>query len=1326
MKQTIFGRKPSGSRSRRAASGRRLLVERLESKRMLSGDPLSAAGTGSVSNSPGHHGDSPFAPPKADDATFTVDQGAGLDQYTFRGGGPLLIDLPTSRYFGNIANLRAAKLIGDYVTLQLPAYDVDYASPPGFNGQPERDIVSFNGHLMSENPANSKYLTGADGQWTLNTFQIPISWIMFPTDPGAGKTLAPADNIVRVDIDTANPVDQDWATSIDWVSMTIPAPEPVLLVHGILSSAATWSPVWVGGLDNLGIPEARIDLGGPLGIALDSISNNSAKIAAKVAALQQEWGVKMLNIVSHSKGGVDSRDYVETHNTIGTLVQIGSPNAGSPLADFVEFVAAVGIGSISPSLYLGLNALLPATYELTTPYMAFYNFTHGHNANTKYVSLAGDYQPGPFLDDTYDNILAAIVGRGDTVVPISSALSLPYATHLTFSSTYPNIEATHTSETKSAGIFAQLVPYVEGLAPGGSSGVGPNLKAVATPIEPQAGSTAQTATVPGTVTRGQVATQSVEVDGTNPADFSLYYNAGTLGFSLVSPSGRVIDPSTPGTDSDISYSVTAEGDLGTFVTYHVGKPEAGNWTTKVTGTALPVGVTAAPFFVTGWLTNPTRSLSASADQASYHAGDPIVIHVDLRGVGAATITAKVALPDGSFATVPMHDDGKDGDATAGDGIDSAELPDSSQAGLYRVIVTATGTGADPFTRQTMVVVGVSASSSRLTGTDSDRAADSDGDEIDDSLDIGVGANITRAGSYRLIGTLTGSDGTSIASATFAGDLLPGQQSLGLSFDGRAISESGIDGPYHLTSVVLSEDDGATSLPDDSAIGTYTTASYSHDQFEHDADQVTGLVSDRGTGPDANGRFSGLDVTFGVDVANAGSYSWTGSLADASGNVLDSASGAATLGAGAGMITLSFAGTKIGDSHQDGPYHISNLMLFDGSGSSPVATGQAASSSYYSYRQFESTGLSLNPISPQSVDEQSPVTFKAVGIDPEVGRKLTYSLGPDAPAGSAIDPSTGVFTWTPSEARGPGKHTFTVRVADDAATPLSDSEPVTITVLANASGPVPSLSVSAGPAAILPLGANLSRVGSFSELQANGPFVATIDYGDGAGPQSLALNADRSFAIDHLYASAGLYTVHVSISVPQGPIAIGTFPVAIILPATTLATPAGPTAVSIPTDLSPVALGRYATIATLYRDVLGRGPDGPGLAYWVGRLGSGSSVAILTRQFFQSSEYQALASQGQAPTATYSSVLADASAAGRRSAMVATLYREVLGRAPDPAGYGGYLDRLASGASPAQVANLMANATGSHPTSRVKAKLAVTDALRNASRVSTSTHPRGPL
>jgi Putative Ig domain/FlgD Ig-like domain len=88
---------------------------------------------------------------------------------------------------------------------------------------------------------------------------------------------------------------------------------------------------------------------------------------------------------------------------------------------------------------------------------------------------------------------------------------------------------------------------------------------------------------------------------------------------------------------------------------------------------------------------------------------------------------------------------------------------------------------------------------------------------------------------------------------------------------------------------------------------------------------------------------------------------------------------------------------------------------------------------------------LSAIGNKTVDEGTLLTFTATATDPDAGQTLTFSLDPGFPTGAAIDPSTGVFTWTPTEAQGPGVYSVTIRVTDNGSTPCADFETIEITV-----------------------------------------------------------------------------------------------------------------------------------------------------------------------------------------------------------------------------------------------------------------------------------------
>ena len=95
---------------------------------------------------------------------------------------------------------------------------------------------------------------------------------------------------------------------------------------------------------------------------------------------------------------------------------------------------------------------------------------------------------------------------------------------------------------------------------------------------------------------------------------------------------------------------------------------------------------------------------------------------------------------------------------------------------------------------------------------------------------------------------------------------------------------------------------------------------------------------------------------------------------------------------------------------------------------------------------------IAPISDRSVDVGTELQLTVSATDPDPGDTLTYSIVTTGlPGTPQIDPSSGVFTWTPTEADGPGFQLM-VRVTD--AGGLTDTEEffVTVTEVNNANTP----------------------------------------------------------------------------------------------------------------------------------------------------------------------------------------------------------------------------------------------------------------------------------
>lgn len=89
---------------------------------------------------------------------------------------------------------------------------------------------------------------------------------------------------------------------------------------------------------------------------------------------------------------------------------------------------------------------------------------------------------------------------------------------------------------------------------------------------------------------------------------------------------------------------------------------------------------------------------------------------------------------------------------------------------------------------------------------------------------------------------------------------------------------------------------------------------------------------------------------------------------------------------------------------------------------------------------------LDPIGDRAVTVSSNLTINATATDADRPvQALTYSLGAGAPASASINPSTGVFTWTPPLGHTPMTNRVTIIVTDAGTPPRNDSEAFDIVV-----------------------------------------------------------------------------------------------------------------------------------------------------------------------------------------------------------------------------------------------------------------------------------------
>ncbi|WP_222424782.1 alpha/beta fold hydrolase [Candidatus Nitrosocosmicus arcticus] len=190
-------------------------------------------------------------------------------------------------------------------------------------------------------------------------------------------------------------------------------PLPVLLVHGYLADASTWKK-WEDLLKKDNIPVFPITFK-QSDDKCGSAAEHAKELSDQIANVKDQTGQNIVNIVGHSKGGLDARMYLGNNTEdVANLVMIGTPNAGSPLAENNEVCT-------------------PAVYDLR-PGAA--DSKVKENPNTKYYSIAGDWNPdagncdlslfSPIQRGGYDSLPKP----NDGMVPISSVESLDYSKSL--------------------------------------------------------------------------------------------------------------------------------------------------------------------------------------------------------------------------------------------------------------------------------------------------------------------------------------------------------------------------------------------------------------------------------------------------------------------------------------------------------------------------------------------------------------------------------------------------------------------------------------------------------------------------------------------------------------------------------------------------------------------------------------------------------------------------------------------------------------------------------------------------------------------------------
>jgi uncharacterized alpha/beta hydrolase family protein len=188
---------------------------------------------------------------------------------------------------------------------------------------------------------------------------------------------------------------------------------PVLLIHGYMADASVWNK-WVDLLKKDSISAYPITFK-QSDDKCGSAAEHAKELSKIIGQIKDETGQNKVNIVGHSKGGLDARVYLANETKdVANLVMIGTPNAGSPLAESSEVCT-------------------PAVYDLRPGSAAT---EVKMNPNTKYYTIAGEWDPK--LGNCQLSLFAPMEQSGsstlpkpnDGVVPLSSVESQDYFINL--------------------------------------------------------------------------------------------------------------------------------------------------------------------------------------------------------------------------------------------------------------------------------------------------------------------------------------------------------------------------------------------------------------------------------------------------------------------------------------------------------------------------------------------------------------------------------------------------------------------------------------------------------------------------------------------------------------------------------------------------------------------------------------------------------------------------------------------------------------------------------------------------------------------------------
>lgn len=481
--------------------------------------------------------------------------------------------------------------------------------------------------------------------------------------------------------------------------------KPVLvLVQGLHGAANSWygPTTYYGDNDmyayayNNGYRTFFIQFGDADGNA-GSMWLNGSVLRQQLAWITQYAGVSKVNIVAHSKGGVDSQSAIVHYGAypyVNRVLTLSSPHRGSELADLSYSWWAWWLGAL-----LGQHD--DGTYVMQTGYMDYFrSLTDGRPedlAMDHYYTLGGTHHGPWFSALWYGGSYLNVYGPNDGVVRTYSAHALPGHSGDPTSSSWNHDNIRMGSQVFSyvnsfAGQLAAAEPTGAGYLAAGGRAAGAYRVAALGEQEAAAASAeagqfaAQSSNIyrGGELTRGR-AVESIPVEtGVQRVTFDVLTATAGLDVTVISPSGRRL-----AADQRSQADEYFQGAERAALT--VDQPEAGLWTVEMDAAhaangaylmtaSLEGGVTAS-LDRTG-LVSPGQTLNLNI---ALRTGDGAVASGSAVGTLLRTASGKARPVRVAETRLDRFTKGQD---VAG------RLAAPGQEGVYNLSLTVTGTLSD--------------------------------------------------------------------------------------------------------------------------------------------------------------------------------------------------------------------------------------------------------------------------------------------------------------------------------------------------------------------------------------------------------------------------------------------------------------------------------------------------------------------------------------------------------------------------------------------------------------------------------------------------------